>query len=783
MTSIFKEYLGSKRSFFQVNFLDDWQFFNPKFRIPRIIFLSLIGLACLVSLFFIIKGASDLPPMHRIENPQSDLSTQLISADGEVLQKFYSRENRINLELHEISPYVIDALLATEDVRFYQHSGIDPKSFFSILSGVIKGEGARGGSTIDMQLTRNLYGEKVGNQSTLMRKIKEYFVSVYIERRFTKREIMAAYLNTVNIYGDSYGIETTANRLFNKNAKDLTIEEAAMLIGMLKGQGVYNPIRYPDRTQKRRNLVIDQMIKYGFINFDSVKLDSIKNIPIEIVKQDQEHLKGLAPYFREHLRTELSKWCEANGFDLYTSGLRVYTTLNTKMQRHAEAAVKAHLTALQRDFDKFTFGQEDWRKDSASVVQMIQSTSWNNYWTKNKKVVNDLKRQSYRYISLKRENKSLAEIDQSFSISKLTTLFSWDGNVEVEISPLDSIRYYAGILETGMVSIEPNTGYVTAWVGGNDYRFFKYDHVAKGKRQVGSTFKPFVYAAAINQGYSPCYEIPNQPIRIGGDPERDPGTPVWQPNNSEGNYGGFLTLKEGLAGSKNMITARLMQSIRPRMVAQLAYNMGIESEIEEVYSLALGTTDLSVLELTGAYCTFPNNGLPTIPMMVTRIEDKSGTVLAEFTVKHKQRALQEDKAYTMVQLLRGVVDSPGGTARRLRFKYKLENEIGAKTGTTQNHSDGWFMGFMPNLTCGVWVGCADRRMHFKSLRYGQGANMALPIWALYVKGVLEDKSLAFPVEHFIAPGGFSVDFSCNADQADEYQGPQPTNEEKIINEF
>lgn len=729
-----------------------FKLFNPDYKLPRRIFLVLAFLVIFSVIGFIVYTAFDLPPMHEVENPQSDLSTQIISADGKILQKFYSRENRVNVKLNEISPYVIDALLATEDVRFYGHSGIDPQSFISILKSAVTGGGVRGGSTIDMQLTRNLYGEEVGNQSTIVRKIKEYLVSAVIERRFTKREIMAAYLNTVNIYGTSYGIETTANRLFDKHAKDLTIEESAMLVGMLKGQGVYNPIRYPDRTKARRDLVINQMVKYGFVDSVRLDVDSIKAIPIKVARQSQEHVKGIAPYFREHLRGELNAWCKQNGYDLYTDGLRVYTTLDTRMQKHAEEAVRVHLGALQKDFDRLKFGSKDWRKDSASIAKMFNSSRWKNFWKKNNSISYSLLRRSDRYQSGLRNKKSKEEIEAGFKVPVEMTLFSWFGDINMTITPLDSIQYYAGMLETGFASIDPSNGYVKAWVGGIDYVNFKYDHVAKGKRQVGSTFKPFVYATAIAEdGFTPCDKLLNQPVFI-----PDGTGKVWSPKNSDGKVGGKMTLRRGLATSTNLITASLMKKVGAEAVTEKAYAMGIETKLDPVPSLALGTTDLSVLELTSAYCTFPNKGVAVKPSLLTRIEDRYGNVIAEFSPEYKGEVLSEDKAFMMVELLRGVVDQPGGTAHRLRFRYKFDFEIGGKTGTTQNQSDGWFVGFTPDLANGAWVGCADRRMRFRSIRYGQGANMGLPIWAEYMKRVTEDEELGFTPGHFQVPENFDM---------------------------
>ena len=722
---------------------------DTNFKWPRKIFLGLVGLIMLTGLGFLIYITTDLPPMDLIENPGSDLSTQLISADGVVLEKYYLRENRVNLRLNQISEHVVNALIATEDVRFYRHSGIDPKSFFSILKDVIMGDEIRGGSTITMQLARNLYDE-VGREPTYIRKIKEYLVSAYIERRFTKQEIMEAYLNTVNIYGDSYGIETTANRLFDKSAKDLTLEESALVVGMLKGQGTYNPFRYEKRTQDRRNTILEQMEKYGVID-PSVNVDSIKKIPLAstLARQEHGHVKGLAPYFREEARKMLKKWCDENGYNLYADGLRVFTTLDSRMQQHAEAAVSAHIAALQKDFDRVeNRGRRILNNDEGIEIA--------------------LKKQSYRYIKAKREGKSDHEIEKEFRKKVPMTIFSWEGEIDTVMSPLDSIRYYARFLETGMVSIDPTNGHVKAWVGGIDYKYFKYDHVQEGKRQVGSTFKPFVYGKAVEAGYTPCDRFLNQPVTID-----IPGSGKWIPKNSGGEVGGLVTLKYALANSLNVVTARLIDEVTPSGVAEFAYRMGIKTELDEVHSLALGTTDLSVYELTSAYSTFANYGVYKEPVFLLRIEDRNGKVLHSFPQETAEK-ISADKAYMIVELLKGVVDQ--GTGQRLRFKYKFENQIGGKTGTTQNQSDGWFMGITPNLVTGVWVGASDRRMHFRSIRYGQGANMALPIWALYMKGVYGDARIGLPQTNFQKPEGAELpSFNCvnKIDEPGEGGGTRP----------
>ncbi len=711
----------------------------------------LVGLALFTALLIYVSFG--LPPTQSIENPESDLSTQLISADGEVLQRYYSRENRSNVSLNEISPYVVDALISTEEVRFYQNSGIDPKSFFTILKDVITGRDVRGGSTITMQLTRNLYDE-VGEENKFIRKIKEYLVSAYLESKFTKTEILEAYLNTVNIYGNSYGVETTARRLYDKSAHDLTIEESALIVGMLKGQGVYNPFRHPERTFNRRNTVIDQMAKYGTLP-EGIDVDSLKKIPLEkgLALQEEEHVRGLAPYFRENLRGVLQEWCDnhkkPNGekYNLYTDGLQVYTTIDSRMQAYAEAAVRKHLTNLQRDFDKsMNYGR--------------------NILDKEPNMVADLMRMTDRYKLAKKAGKSDLEIEKEFREKLTMRVFSWNGARDTTMSPLDSLRYYARFLETGLVSIDPTNGQVKAWVGGPDFQFFKYDHVAQGKRQVGSTFKPFVYTTLFesDQNRTPCDRVLNQPVFFDL-----PDGKKWSPKNSGAEIGGFVTLRRGLSQSYNLVTATLMKEVGPEAVARTAYKMGITSHLDPVPSLCLGTTDLSVMELTNAYATLANIGTWVQPITITRIEDASGNVLEEF-VPESRTAIDPSAAYVMVDMLKSVVDQ--GTAQRLRSTYGLKQEIGGKTGTTQNQSDGWFMGITPNLVTGVWVGCADRRMRFSSIYYGQGANMALPIWGLYMKEVFADTRIGLPQVPFRKPDNFSRVLTCETIPTPQQQHAQ-----------
>jgi penicillin-binding protein 1A len=713
---------------------------RPSYRIPRILVGTVFFAGIIAVIFFLIYASSDLPSLSEIENPTSSLSTQLYSADGVVLDNYYSEENRVNVKLNEISQHVIDALIATEDARFYQHSGIDYMLVPAIIKRFIYGT-TSGGSTITMQLSRNLFNQ-VSKERTEIRKIKELVVSGILERNFTKEEIMEGYLNTVNIYGNAFGIEMAAQRLFAKPARDLTIEEAATLVGMLKGQGVFDPIRKQDTVIKRRNMVMRLMVEHQFIDTTEVSLDSLKELPLVVAPQVQEHLKGIAPHFRQKVREFMTQWCSENtkadgtNYNFYTDGLKVYTTLDSRMQRHAEQAVRTHLSELQEIFYDHIKGREPYKTE--------------------RNLVRDLRSRTERYRLAKKKGLSKEEIQAEFEKPVRMTLFSWDGDIDTVMTPNDSLRYYSNFLETGMVSINPDNGEVKAWVGGLDFRFFKYDHVQQGKRQAGSIFKPFVYAKAIEAGYSPCDRMLNQPVTF---ENVDNNGTKWQPKNSDGKFGGMMTLRQGLAKSVNLITANLIKEIGPAPVVTLARNMGIRSQLEAVPSICLGVSDVNVLELTGAYTTFANQGIWVEPHYITRIEDKNGEVLAEFPVESK-RALNPSDAYKMVELLKGVVDEAGGTASRLRYRYKFRNEIAAKTGTTQNHSDGWFMGVTPNLVTGVWVGAADRRVRFNNIKLGQGANMSLPIWAHYMQALYDDTDIGLTQEHFKRPRGFYGSIVC-----------------------
>lgn len=704
------------------------------FRFFRFFFIGSValGLALVVSL--VLAALSDLPPMDAIENPHTDLSTQIYSADGKLIRSLFNEQHRLSVKLNEISPNVINALIATEDIRFERHSGIDPQALIAIVVGVATGEKARGGSTITMQLARNLY-DQVGRERSIWRKLKEMVVSVVLERSFTKNEIIAAYLNTVSFVGNTYGIQNAAIEYYGKNARDLTIEESALLVGILKGTEYYNPRKHADRSLLRRNTIINLMRAQGFIP-QSVNIDSIKALPLGVQDQSDYRDLGIAPYFTEHLREWLKKWCEETGHDLYRDGLKVYTTIDSRMQKYAEEAVTEHLSGLQPIFDKHIEGKEPWRKDSLFLPTAM--------------------RQSNRYRAARARGLNQEEIMAEFNEKIPMDLFSWNGDIkDTLISPWDSLIYYARFLETGFISIDPSNGHVKAWVGGINHQYFKYDHVYKGKRQVGSTFKPFVYTAAFDNGSTPCELQLNQPVFF----YNDLGKMIWAPKNADGKIGGFMTLRRGLATSTNLITARVMKRIGPNVVCEWARKMGITSQLECVPSLALGTTDLSVYELTGAYQTFANKGVFNEPMFVTRIEDRNGNILADFQPQSRE-AISENTAYMMLDMLKGVVREAGGTGGRLIGRYKLTNEIGGKTGTTQNHSDGWFMGVTPYQVAGTWVGCSNRTMRFRSITYGQGASLALPIFGLYMQKVYGDSSIGMPKDPFPRPKGFDIELDC-----------------------
>jgi len=744
---------------------------NRKVLLWLIITSPFFGLFLLVNLAAIgIFG--NLPTFEQLENPKNNLATEIISEDGIVLGKYFF-ENRSRANYNDIPENLINAFISTEDVRFRSHSGIDGRALLRAIYGALTGKSSSGGaSTITQQLSKMLFTEKPSSGiDRVMQKLKEWIISAQLEKRYTKNEILTMYLNRFDWVNNAVGIKSAAQVYFNKAPIDLNVSESAMLVGMLKNPSYYNPNRRMELTKGRRNIVLSQMKKYEVIS-DSL-YDTLMQQPIILNFKKASHNEGLAPYFREYFRGELKKWCathtkpDGTNYNAYTDGLKVYTTINSRLQQFAEEGMRTHISSLQKDFN----------------------THWKGYtkapypddfeWEQINEIIDQGMRRSERYRKLKKADKSIKEIKSIFKKKVQMTLFSWDGEIDTLLSPRDSIKYNKFFIHSGMMSMDPKTGHVKAYVGGINYKYFKYDHVKIGKRQVGSTFKPFLYSLAMQEGYTPCSKVSNVPIVF--DKTRWGLEKDWVPKNSGDEFDEMsLTLKFGLANSINTVTAYIMKQFGPNAVVDLAKKIGIHSKILAVPSLCLGTFDLSVYEMVGAYSTFVNKGVWTEPIFVTRIEDKNGVVLEDFEPK-TQEAMSKETADLMVRMLQGVVDgvySPAagvtrGTGVRLRFKYGFENEMGGKTGTTQNQSDGYFMGITPNLVTGVWSGCEDRAAHFRTIYYGQGANMALPVFAEYMQRVYADtlESGVYPID-FDIPKSVDLKLDCgeetNSFRTDEF---------------
>lgn len=727
-----------------------------------IIWFWILSGGSVVAFFLFVLGVrffSELPQTEELQNPKTNLATEVYSADLKVIGKFYA-ENRTNVKFKEISPNVVNALIATEDARFFEHSGVDIKALLRAVTGVLRGSSSSGGgSTITQQLAKMLFPrEDLHGFSLVVRKIKEWIIAVRLEREYTKQEIIALYLNKFDFVNNAVGIKSAAQIYFNTTPDSLRIEQAAVLVGMAKNPAYFNPNRFHDRSEGRRNTVLAQMTKYNYL--PESDLERLQKIPMKLSFHPEDHNEGLAPYFREYLRDVfLKRWCEENKkadgtkYDIYRDGLKIYTTVDSRMQRYAEAAVAEHMKALQTDFDK-----ECKKKKNAPFA-----------WNVNKEEIKSILRQgmhrSDRYIALHKADVSEEEIERIFNTKVEMTIFTWKGEKDTLMSPKDSIRYYKAFLQTGFMSIEPQTGFIKAWVGGISHKFFQYDHVQIGHgRQVGSTFKPFVYALAIQEGYSPCDRLPNVKTCI----DMPAGQPLYCPSNSAGEEkldGKMLTLQQALAHSINYISAYLIKQFGPVAVADLARRMGIVSKIDPTPSICLGTPEISVFEMVGANATFANKGTWTEPIFVTRIEDKNGKVLEDF-IPRTEEVMSEEKSYVMLQLMKGVVQI--GTGVRLRYRYKLMQPMAGKTGTTQNNSDGWFMGITPDLVSGCWVGGEDRAVHFDRTDQGQGAAMALPIFAKYMQKVYADKSIKISQGDFERPAQkINIEIDCSKYNKDE----------------
>lgn len=741
------------------------------------------------SVFTIFYSAStgklgEMPDFRQLENPNTNLASQIISSDNKILGKFHFGENRTPIEYNEIPKNLVDALIATEDERFYSHSGID---FRATVRAIVYLNKRGGASTISQQLARQLF---VGVRSknifeALTQKVKEWVIAVRLERQYTKEEIIKMYLNVYDFGYNGDGIKSAANIYFGKEPIDLNIEESAVLVGMLKNSSLYNPLRRPELVQSRRNVVFGQMKKNGLLN--EKEFDSLKEIPMEIRYTPQSHREGLATYFRAYLQEFMKTWTAENSkedgskYNLYLDGLKIYTTINYEMQQYAEEAVKEHMPNLQKEF----FLQNTPELNPTAPFLEIEEEE-------EELIFERAMRRSERWRKMKISGKSEEEMFASFEKEVPMSIFSWNGNIDTIMKPIDSIRYYKHFMQAGMMSMEPQTGHVKAWVGGINYKHFQYDHVKQGKRQIGSTFKPFLYATAIDQlKLSPCDSLPDAIYCI--EPNKFGNPEPWCPTNSSDKYGGLRTLKNALANSKNTISSQLMDKVGPKPVADLARNLGIESFIPDVPAIALGTPDLSVFEMVGAYGAFANQGIYVKPTMISRIEDKNGVLLYQSNPETKD-VISEESAYVTVNLLEGVTKF--GSGARLRhdipedernpvyrdvvtgYPYKFENAIAGKTGTTQNQSDGWFMGMVPNLVTGVWVGAEDRATHFETIAYGQGATMALPIWGLFMKKCYENESLGISVEDFLPPEELNIPIDCESikpvqkdiDEAEDIKG-------------
>ena len=747
---------------------------NRKILLWLIITSPFFGLFLLVNLTA-IGVFGDLPTFEQLENPNNNLATEIISEDGVILGKYFF-ENRSKANYNEIPENLINAFISTEDVRFRNHSGIDGRALLRAIHGALTGKSSSGGaSTITQQLSKMLFTEKPSSGiDRVMQKLKEWIISGQLEKRYTKDEILTMYLNRFDWVNNAVGIKSASQVYFNKAPIDLNVSESAMLVGMLKNPSYYNPNRRMELTEGRRNIVFSQMKKYEVIS-DSL-YDTLVQQPIILNFNKASHNEGLAPYFREYFRGELKKWCathtkpDGTNYNAYTDGLKVYTTINSRLQQFAEEGMRTHMSSLQKDFNNHWKGYT-----KAPYPDDFE-------WEQIDEIIDQGMRRSERYRKLKKAGKSIKVIKSIFKKKVQMTLFSWDGEIDTLLSPRDSIKYNKFFIHSGMMSMDPKTGHVKAYVGGINYKHFKYDHVKIGKRQVGSTFKPFLYSLAMQEGYTPCSEVSNVPVVF--DKTRWRLEKDWVPKNSGDEFDEMsLTLKFGLANSINTVTAYIMKQFGPHAVVDLAKKIGIHSKILAVPSLCLGTFDLSVYEMVGAYSTFVNKGVWTEPIFVTRIEDKNGVVLEDFLPK-TQEAMSKETADLMVRMLQGVVDgvySPAagvtrGTGVRLRFKYGFENEMGGKTGTTQNQSDGYFMGITPNLVTGVWSGCEDRAAHFRTIHYGQGANMALPVFAEYMQRVYADtlESGIYPIDFDIPK---SVDLKLDCGEATNSLGTDEFDEE------
>ena len=744
----------------------------------RLLFLGILGIGILFG-GAALEWYGPMPDLQQLENPRTNLATQIISSDGVILGKYYLDDNRTPITYDELPQNMVQALIATEDERFYDHAGIDWKGTLRAFAYL----GKRGGaSTITQQLARQIFvGVRSRNKlKAVLQKAQEWVIAVQLEQRYTKNEILSLYLNKYDFGYQADGVRSAAKIFFNKTPQRLSIEESATLVGMLKNSSLYNPIRRPERVKERRNIVFQQMVRNELIT--EKEKDSLSQLPIRITYTPESHREGLATYFRAYLKAFMDNWIAKNPkpdgtkHSLYRDGLRIFTTIDSRMQAMGESAVEAHMKNLQKEF----FRQNSKRANPTAPFLDLRSGEIDTL----------MERTAYRterWRKMKLAGIEESEILASFYEKVPMRVFSWQGERDTIMTPMDSIRYYKHFLRASLMSMEPQSGHVKTWVGGFNYKHFQYDQVKQGRRQIGSTFKPFLYATAIDQlKLSPCDSLPDALYCI--EPMKHGNIDAWCPKNSGDKYGRTRTLKNALANSVNTVSARIMDLVGPRPVINLARKMGITSNLPAVPSIALGTPDISLFEMVGAYSTFANQGIYVKPVVITRIEDKNGRALFE-VVPETQDVLSEEAAYVTVNLLQGVTKA--GSGARLRhaglektsyvyekvitgYPYVFENPIAGKTGTTQNQSDGWFMGMVPNLATGVWVGGEDRAVHFKDIAFGQGATMALPIWAVYMKQLYEDPNLGISLEDFTAPETLTIAIECEElDEEGEVKKSKP----------
>lgn len=719
-----------------------------------------------------------LPEIEELQNPINKSATEIFSADMQLLGRYYrGKDNRVPINFNEIDSSVVKALIATEDIRFYNHSGIDLKALFRAVAGVVTSStSSGGGSTITQQLAKLLYSPSAANiiERALQKPI-EWVIAVKLERMYSKEEILAMYLNQFDFLNNAVGIKSASNVYFNTTANNLKIEQAATLVGMCKNPSYFNPLRHNERTKSRRNVVLDQMRKAKFIS--QTEADSLKNLPLTLNYKKVDHKEGLAPYLREFLRKILTakkpsrgdyadwqtqlyednKWSWENDplygffeknrkpdgskYDIYSDGLKIYTTIDSRMQRYAEDAVNEHIRSLQKQFFREKKGRSysPFSKDLTSKeISSIMKAAMG---------------QTERFRKLKNEGASSSEIEKSFNTKTEMRVFSYDGWVDTVMTPMDSIRYHKFFLRCGFMSMSPENGHVKAYVGGPDYTAFQYDMATLGRRQVGSTIKPYLYTLAMEEGMEPCDLILNAPITL------QTSSGPWSPRNASNERSGeMVTLRWGLKKSSNWVSARLMTHYSPEALVKLIHSFGVKGKIEPVMSLALGPAEISVAEMVDAYTAFSQKGIRVDPLYVTRIDDANGNTIGTF-IPQMHEIFSANTAYKMIYMLRSVIDE--GTGGRIRRVYGLNMPMGGKTGTTNNNSDGWFMGFTPKLVSGVWVGGEERSIRFDHIAQGQGAAMALPIWALYMKKVLANKELGYSEnDNFDVPTEWNAEIDC-----------------------